>query len=99
MRLKGRVVADPVLPEVFEINHGDGVYELVVGKPEKEIQCFTWEREKPKKNDRWIYHSIATASVAGCTAIILIAVIPLSVSIPVILASLGWLGIVGYANR
>lgn len=97
MKLKGRYVPDQVLPEVFEINHGNGVYELVEKEP-REIQYFKWEKKKQKRNDQWVYNSVAIAAIAGSVAVLLVFTLPV-VAVPVILASLGWLGLVGYANR
>lgn len=86
-------------PTVYETYVGDGKTQLTVTEPKKkEIQCFPINRKKPKKNDRWVYHSIAIASIAGIVATLLILVTPI-ISAIVIGASLAWLGFVGYANR
>lgn len=87
-------------PVVRETLLDNGMKQLtVVEPPEKEIQCFHWEWGKPpKKDDTWIYRSIAVASLSGGTAVLLLPIIPL-ISAIVILASLAWLGFVGYANR
>lgn len=93
----GRYLPDPV---ITEIDRGNGMKQLVteVEPPKKEIQYFRWSWKKPKKDDRWVYHSIAIASIAGIVATLLILVTPI-ISTIVIGASLAWLGFVGYANR
>lgn len=87
-------------PEIIEINLGDGITQLTteVDPPEKEIEYFRWKWEKPKKDDRWIYTSIAVASLAGMVAVLLLPIIPI-ISAVIILACLAWLGFVAYANR
>lgn len=93
----GRYVPDPK-PTIYEIDHKNGMVQLTtVEPPEKEIEYFRWSWKKPKRNDKWVYHSVAIASLAGGVAVLLLPVIPL-VSVPVILTSLAWLGFVGYAN-
>lgn len=94
---KARWIPDPV---VTEIDRGNGMVQLTtVEPPEKEIQYFHWTWPTPKrKSNKWVYHSIAIASLSGGTAVLLLPVIPL-VSIPIIIGSLAWLGFVGYANR
>ena len=94
----GRYVPDDY-PTAHEMYQGNGMTMLTTVEPtKKEIQCFPINREKPKKDDKWIYNSIAIASLSGGVAVLLLPVIPL-ISIPVILGSLAWLGFVGYANR
>lgn len=93
---KARWIPDPV---VTEIDRGNGMKQLMttVEPPAKEIEYFQWSWKKPKRSNKWVYHSVAIASLAGGTAVLLLPVIPL-VSIPVIIGSLAWLGFVGYAN-
>ena len=94
-----RWIPDDKGMKVTQIDRGEGLHELVVSDTQtvKEIQCFHWSWKKPKRNNKWVYHSVAIASLAGGTAVLLLPVIPL-VSIPVIIGSLAWLGFVGYAN-
>lgn len=94
-----RWIPDDKGMKVTQIDRGEGLHELVVSDTQtvKEIQCFPINRKKVRKNDKWVYHSVAIASLAGGVAVLLLPVIPL-VSVPVILASLAWLGFVGYAN-
>lgn len=96
---KARWIPDDKGMKMTQIDRGEGLHELVVSDTQtvKEIQCFPINREKPKKDDKWVYHSVAVASLAGGAAVLLIPVIPL-ISIPVIIGSLAWLGFVGYAN-
>lgn len=94
----GRYVPDDY-PTVHEMYQGNGMTMLTtVEPPKKEIEYFQWSWKKRKRNDKWIYNSIAIASLSGGVAVLLLPVIPL-ISIPVILGSLAWLGFVGYANR
>lgn len=92
-----RWIPDPV---ITEIDRGNGMKQLVtkIEEPEKEIEYFRWKWEKPKKDDRWIYTSIAVASLAGMVAVLLLPIIPI-ISAVIILACLAWLGFVAYANR
>ena len=97
----GKYIPDEMPITVQEIYKGNGVTQLMttVEPPEKEIEYFHWTWATPKKrSNKWVYHSIAIASLSGGTAVLLLPIIPI-VSIIVILASLAWLGFVGYANR
>lgn len=89
----------PDKPTVHEIYQGDGITELTtVEPPKKEIECFQWEwPEPPKKSKQWVYNTIAIAVIAGSVSVMLIPIFPF-ISLMVLLGSLLWLGIVGYAN-
>lgn len=94
----GRWVPDDV-PTVYETVCGNGMTELTtVEPPKREIEYFSWKWEKPKKDDKWIYTSIAVASLAGMIAVLLLPIIPI-ISAVIILVCLAWLGFVAYANR
>lgn len=94
---KARWIPDPI---ITEIDRGNGMVQLTtVEPPEKEIQYFHWTWPTPKrKSNKWVYHSIAVASIAGCVAVLLLPIVPV-VSVPIILGSLAWLGFIAFANR
>lgn len=94
----GRYIPDDV-PKAHETYLGDGVTQLTtVEPPKKEIQYFQWEWAKPpKKSKQWVYNTVAIAAIAGSVAVLLLPVFPIE-SLLVVLGSLLWLGIVGYAN-
>ena len=94
-------IPDEVPVTVQEIYKGNGMTQLVteVEPPEKEIQYFHWTWPTPKKrSNKWVYHSIAVASIAGCVAVLLLPIVPI-VSVPIILGALAWLGFIAWANR
>lgn len=97
----GKYIPDEMPITIQEIYQGNGMTQLMttVEPPEKEIQYFHWTWPTPKrKSNKWVYHSIAIASLSGGVAVLLLPIIPI-ISTIVILASLAWLGFVGYANR
>lgn len=94
---KARWIPDPI---ITEIDRGNGMVQLTtVEPPEKEIQYFRWTWPTPKrKSNKWVYHSIAIASIAGCVAVLLLPIVPV-VSVPIILGALAWLGFIAFVNR
>lgn len=94
-------IPDEVPVTVQEIYQGNGMTQLMtsVEPPEKEIQYFHWTWPTPKrKSNKWVYHSIAVASIAGCVAVLLLPIVPF-VSAPIILGALAWLGFIAFVNR
>lgn len=105
MRLKGRYIPDDkieIAPYIVEIPRGEGMTQLMVldhEEPKKELQYFHWDWPEPKKKDKtWVMASVVGASTAGMAAVFALFFVP-AVATPVILGSLGWLGIVAFANR
>ena len=94
---KARWIPDPV---ITEIDRGNGVTQLLteVEPPAKEIQYFHWTWPTPKrKSNKWVYHSIAAAVIAGCVSVLLIPFFTMA-SVIVLSICLAWLGLVGIAN-
>lgn len=105
MRYKGRYIPDKyieVAPYIVDIPRGDGITELMVleaEEPKKEIQCFQWEFEKPKRPEkRWVMNLSTAACVAGTAAVPGLVIAP-TLSTVIILVCLGWLGLVAFANK
>lgn len=105
MRFKGRVVKD----DFAMVDRGNGVTEIVPADRFEPIglQYFQWEKakapeeekEKPvRKNKTWVIASVIAAAFIGGGSVFTMFFHP-AVATPVMLACLGWLGFVAFANK
>lgn len=106
MRYKGRYVPDK---EKYEfIDRGNGVTEIVrIGEsientePIEPIKHFYWTFDKPKqpkKDKTWVVGTVIAAGFLGGASIGGLFYIPV-IAGPVLIACLGWMAVVAFANR